>query len=300
MFHRKRKEVKKSAALESFLEEVKTDLAEIKITKPKHNLSRNKRKALNELKLNKEINLKKADKGNTTVVMNAIHKIQEGQIQINNQNNYRPLDNPWLRRHSKVSRLITHLHLGNHIDNMTKKWQTPNPPRIPEFYTLTKIHKSTITGRPIISGCRGPTGRISSSVDTLLQPILRSHESYLKDTTDFINFIERTSVNKHTFVVLMDVMSLYTNIPQEEGIKAVCEAYDKFHNNSPPIPTHYLREMLSLILKGNSFQFNGRNYNHGTAMGMKMSVTFANIFLSKIETNPKQNCEKTYNLELLH
>ena len=29
---------------------------------------------------------------------------------------------------------------------MTKKWlsQTPNPPRIPEFYTLTKIHKPTL------------------------------------------------------------------------------------------------------------------------------------------------------------
>ena len=85
---------------------------------------------------------------------------------------------------------------------MTKKWlsQTPNPPRIPEFYTLTKIHKPTITGRPIISGCDGPTERISSFVDTLLQPILKSQESYLKDTTDFINFIERTSVNKQTFL----------------------------------------------------------------------------------------------------
>ena len=82
----------------------------------------------------------------------------------------------------------------------------------------------------------------------------------------------------------MDVTSLYTNIPQEEGIETVCEAYDTFHNNSPPIPTHYLREMLSLILKENSFQFNGKNYLqvHGTAMGTKMAVAFANIFMGKI------------------
>ena len=111
------------------------------------------------------------DKGNTTVVMNTIHKIQEGQVQINDQNNYRLLDNPMVKEtHSKVLRLITDLHLCNHIDNMTKKWlsQTPNPPRIPEFYTLTKIHKPTITGTPIIYGCDGPTERISSFVDTLL------------------------------------------------------------------------------------------------------------------------------------
>ena len=37
---------------------------------------------------------------------------------------------------------------------MTKKWlsQTPYPPRIPGFYTLTEIHKPTLLGRPIISG----------------------------------------------------------------------------------------------------------------------------------------------------
>ncbi|KAL9971793.1 hypothetical protein ACROYT_G018001 [Oculina patagonica] len=282
---------------ESFLEEVKMDLAEIKITKPKQNLSRNERKALNELKQFKEINLKKADKGNTTVVMNTIHKIQEGQTQINDQNNYRPLDNPMVKEtHSKVSRLITNLHHGNHIDNMTEKWlsQTPNPPRIPEFYTLTKIHKPTMTGRPIISGCDGPTERISSFVDTLLQPISKSQESYLKDTTDFINFLEKTSVNKETFLVSMDVTSLYTNIPQEEGIETVCEAYDTFHNNSPPIPTYYLREMLSLILKENSFHFNGKNYLqiHGTAMGTKMAVAFANIFMAKIETQILSNTVK--------
>ena len=43
--------------------------------------------------------------------------------------------------------------------------------------------------------------------------------------------------------------------------------------------------LLSLILKENSFQFNGKNYlqTHGTAMGTKMAVAFANIFMASIE-----------------
>ena len=43
--------------------------------------------------------------------------------------------------------------------------------------------------------------------------------------------------------------------------------------------------MLCLILKENSFQFNRRRYlqTHGTAMGTKMAVAFANIFMAKIE-----------------
>ncbi|XP_068755861.1 uncharacterized protein [Montipora capricornis] len=278
-----------SVTLEHYLEEVKLQIAEIKITRPKHNLSRKERKALNALKQNKDLNFKKADKGTTLVVMNKNDKIQEGQVQINDLNNYKPLDKPIVKEtHTKVSRLISELSRNNYIDDMTKKWlsQTPNPPRIPEFYTLTKIHKPTLVGRPIISGCNGPTERISAFVDTLLQPISTSQTSYLKDSTDFINFIEKTKMGKRTFLVTMDVTSLYTNIPQEEGITTVCNAYENFHKNNPPIPTNYIKEMLRLILKENSFQFNGKNYLqiHGTAMGTKMAVAFANIFMAYIET----------------
>ena len=53
----------------------------------------------------------------------------------------------------------------------------------------------------------------------------------------------------------------------------------------PSIPTRYLRETLSLMLQENSFRFNGRDYlqTHGTAMGTKMAVAIANIFMAKIE-----------------
>ena len=82
----------------------------------------------------------------------------------------------------------------------------------------------------------------------------------------------------------MDVTSLYTNMPQEEGITIVCNVYN-FHANNPPIATNFLREMLSLILKENSFQFNGKDYlqTNGTAMSTKMAVAFANIFIASVE-----------------
>ena len=97
----------------------------------------------------------------------------------------------------------------------------------------------------------------------------------------------------------MDVSSLYRNIPQEEGTEIACKAYDSFHNHNPPIPTRFLREMRGLILNENSFQFNGENYlqTHGTAMGTKMAVSFANIFMAKIETTLIQQ-SKTKQKEL--
>ena len=250
---------------------------EAEISKPKNNLPYNEIKAIKELKDNPTINIKKADKGSTTVIMNKLDKIAEGQIQLDDVENYRPLATPMVEEtHARVERLITELHHNDHIDTMTRKWLA-NP-----------------VGRPIISGCGGPTERISSFVDSLLQPIAKQQTSYLKDTTDFINFIENTKVTEDAILVSMDVTSLYTNIPQEEGITTVCNTYERFHSNKPPIPTHYLREMLRLILQENSFQFHGKHYlqTHGTAMGTKMAVSFANLFMAAVETEILSNSTK--------
>ncbi|XP_073231602.1 uncharacterized protein [Porites lutea] len=250
-------------------------------------MSQGERKALRELSRDKNIVIKTSDKGTTTVIMYRTDKLNEAQVQIDDIHNYRPLDNPMVGTTAKkVHRLIQSLLQGGHID-MTTKWLslTPDPPRIPVFYTLTKTHKPTPVGRPIISGCDGRTERISSFGDHLIQPIAQKQASYLKDTTDFLNFIEKTKLPKSTILVSIDVTSLFTNIPQEEGITTVCEAYVEFYEESPPIPTRYLREMLSLILQEKSFQFSGKDYlqTHGTAMETKMAVAFANIFMAKIE-----------------
>ena len=59
--------------------------------------------------------------------------------------------------------------------------------------------------------------------------------------------------NLHLVWKTMDISTLYTNIPQEEGTEIVCKAYDSFHKYNPPIPTRFLREMLGLNVNENSF-----------------------------------------------
>ena len=159
---------------------------EIQISKPKNNLPPAERKALKDLKNNTEINIKKADKGTTSVFMSLADKKTEGKIQLDNIEHHRPLDESMVEETSvRVEQLITELYREQHIDEMTKKWlcQTQNPPRIPVFYTLTKIHKPTPDGRPIISGVSGTTERLSAFVDELLQPIAQQQKSYLHSWT---------------------------------------------------------------------------------------------------------------------
>ena len=135
-------------------------------------------------------------------------------------------------------------------------------------------------------GYEGPTEWISLFVDSLLQPVAEVQKSYLQNTTEFIKFIDRMKVPENIFVS-MDVTSLYTNIPQEECITVICNPHKVFHENNPPIPAALLREMLGLIRKENSFQFNGRNYlqSHVAAISIKMKVDFANIFMCAVETD---------------
>ena len=103
----------------------------------------------------------------------------------------------------KVKQIVEELPQGSFIDEMTVKWlsQTPNPNRILVFYTLTKIRKPTPVGRSIVAGNDGPTERISSFVDSLLYRIAKSQNSYIKDTTDFVDFIQRRNLPETVFLV---------------------------------------------------------------------------------------------------
>ena len=150
---------------------------------------------------------------------------------------------------------------------------------------ILHIHKPTTVGRPIISGCDGPTERISAFVDKLLQPVAQSQKSYIKDATDFINFIESKKFQTNTLLVTMDVTSLHTNIPQVEGTQIVCSAYEEFCQHNPPIPTVYIKQILRLILQENSFKFTNKHFLQlcGTAMGTKAAFAFVNILMAKIE-----------------
>ena len=92
--------------------------------------------------------------------MNKEDKIRKGQVLLDERENYKSLALPMVTKTSlRVKTLIKALYHGNYIDEMKEKWLslTPNPPRIPVFYTLTKIHKPNPVGRPIISGSDSPT-----------------------------------------------------------------------------------------------------------------------------------------------
>ena len=148
-----------------------------------------------------------------------------------------------------------------------------------------KIHKENNPGRPVVSSVNCHTSSISRYVNYHLQPIVKDIPSYVRDTKDFITKLNHVGdIPKESLLVTLDGKSLYTNIPNNEGIKAVREAYEK--HSSKKISTKVIIAFLSLILTLNNFIFNCCHYVQvmGCAMGTICAPAYANIFMAKFET----------------
>ncbi|KAK3747117.1 hypothetical protein QZH41_006059 [Actinostola sp. cb2023] len=153
---------------------------------------------------------------------------------------------------------------------------------------LPKIHKPDIPGRPIISGCDSPTEKLSIYIDYHLKPLVPLIPSYIRDTKHFLSHIFSlpTPLPPDTLLATIDVTSLYTNIPHDEGIHASLVSLATHPDTTSRPPLHVFQQLFTYILKHNYFSFNNEFYlqQHGTAMGTRMAPSYANLFMSHLES----------------
>ena len=93
-------------------------------------------------------------------------------------------------------------------------------------------------------------------------------------------------------LVTLDVSSLYTNIPNHEGLIAVASHLRKDRTKDPIAP--YLLELLKLVLQSMNFTFNDEHYLQvgGTAMGTGVAPNYANLFMDRFETKALDGWDK--------
>ena len=152
-------------------------------------------------------------------------------------------------------------------------------------FSLPKIHKPGNPGRPIVSANGHPTEKISEFVSFHLNPLVQTLPSYIKNTTHLLNKLKDLDVlPANAILVTLDVSSLYTNIPTNEGIDACRKFLDQRTDKS--VPTESICDLMRMILTMNNFVFNGEHFvqQHGTAMGTRMAPAFANLFMGILKT----------------
>ena len=220
--------------------------------------------------------------------------IGEAERQLSNEKYYKKISKDLTTSHTTtVNHYLEGLLKAGEINNKLRSRILTHDPKTPAFYLLPKIHKPGFPppGRPIVSANSCATEKISALTDLLLRPLAQTIPSYLKDTPHFLEVIKEKgkSLPPHTLLCTLDVTSLYTNIPNEEGRIAVAHYLSK-HRPQRLIPegepsNSSLLTLLKMVLEFNNFEFNGTHYLQvgGTAMGTRVAPTLANLFMGHFE-----------------
>ena len=280
-----------STHIEKYLYRIKQGINRLETITFYPNLSKLEMQALKSLSEDHTLVVKQADKGSGIVVEDTNRYIEDGLDHLADQTIYEKIDqDPTEPLAREINNFVKYMYNRGIIDSTTRDYLTFQPgsmPRTQQLYFLKKIHKNPIAVRPIVSGCGGPTERISQLVDLHLKQFVSKVESYIRDSGHLINILQKTKIPTNSILATIDVKALYLNIPHEEGIQAVKKRlyYNNRESDDIPIPFGTMSDLLHIVLTKNYFQFADCMYHQvqGTAMGTKMAPSYANLFMAELE-----------------
>jgi len=153
-------------------------------------------------------------------------------------------------------------------------------PRASRIYFKPKIHKPNNPDRPIVSACSYPTELISSYLDRIMVPLVKSLPSYIKDTNHALEvFRDFNFSGENKLIFTVDITSLYTVIPNNEALQGLRFFFNQ--RTIKEISSETLLRLAELVLTLNCFSFADNHYKQVTSvtMGTKMGPSYANLFV---------------------
>ena len=187
----------------------------------------------------------------------------------------------------KVNDLVNALIKTGQISEKCACYLTTDINRTQQFYLLPNVHTSFVNPpvRQIVSGTGCPTEKISQLVDNFIKPLVPKMKSYTGDPSHILTILETIKVPNNCIIYTLDVTSLYTNIPHQEGIQAVSEQLAIHRTNLVKPSNLNIIKLIKIVLENSNFDFNGMHFQQrgGTAMGTKLAPSHANIFMSSFE-----------------
>ena len=236
------------------------------------------------LKTRDDIVIKPTDKGGAVVVWRTDLYKQEAFRQLADTKLYAKVNKDLTQANQKIVKDTVNKFILEQKLPSTARNLFVTTPKTSTFYLKPKIHKPNNPGRPIISACICPTELISSFLDKKMAPFVKSLPTYIKDTNHALNILKQFSFpGNNKFLFTMDITSLYTVIPNNEGLLALKYFFDQRTVKEPSTDT--LLRLAELVLTLNCFTFSGEIVKqiNGVAMGTKMGPNYANLFVGYVE-----------------
>lgn len=257
-----------------------------KKSKTKCNLSTDEMNAIKTLRSDDAIIILPADKGRATVLMDKTD-YDKKMIELLEGGQYTPIpkdptNNIMIKVKAVLKDQSSHL-ISNIIRRLSPQFSKP-----PHIYGLPKLHKHGIPLRPIVSSINSPTYELSKFLLPKLKPLFGLENSYINNSTDFIEKIKGINVSTRDVMVSYDVSSLFTNIPVDELLDIV---RSKLENDASllertNLPVSSIMELLRVCVNSSYFQFNSKFYlqKSGLPMGGVLSPILSNIYMDYFES----------------
>ena len=256
----------------------------------KKNLTKEEYQSIKSLRNHPDIIIKPTDKDGAIVIQDKHHYVTEGERWLHNDYFYEETETDLTGEViHRVNLYVNNMIQRGQISQNANKYLTTDIDRTQQFYLLPKFNKdiNNTPGRPIVSGSGGPTEKISQFVDHFIGPLVPLSESNIRDSTHMINILINFSTFPDMLLCTLDITSLYTNIPHNEGTQSIKE-FLAIHQDTNALPHNsYIIKLWKVVLTSNYFNFNGKHYHQksGTAMGTKLAPSYTNLFMTKFEHN---------------
>lgn len=236
------------------------------------------------LKDHEEIIVTKADKGNSTVLINHNEYKQKMLGLLNDETTYKKSNkDPTNIIQTKNNIYAKKLKEKNYIDQSTYKNIVTYDAVPPKIYGLPKIHKKDRPLRPIVSCINSPTFQLSKYITSVLSNLNSSLKYNLKNSFELVEKIKEIKVPDNYMLISLDVTSLFTNVSKELVIKIINKNWNAITNYTD-INLNTFIELITFLFDSSYFTFEGQIYyqTFGCAMGNPCSPILANIVMNEL------------------
>ena len=172
------------------------------------------------------------------------------------------------------------------------------------LYYLPKTHKPGTPLRPIVSGLKHPTIKISKFLDNILRPLFDQMATSTTVTCglELIKQLQdwsKTHMRQETLLCTIDVTDLYTMIPQVEGVLSLKKMLDYLHlKQISDLRIEVILCLARFVMQNNYFSYNGQYYHQirGGAMGSPLTLTVTNCYMFFFEQSIKRQISNGHGL----
>lgn len=193
-----------------------------------------------------------------------------------------------------VSSLLNYIKywINDNVYNTILKLEN-NANKLASFYILPKVHKSPISGRPIVGAHSCPGAFISKWCSEMLSPLVQRLPCYIKNSGHLLNILCNRSFPSDCVFLTFDVVSMYPNMKLQRTLQQLEITFKFIYGNFNNFPKWYkaIIETVRFLFLNIYFTFGNNTYQqiNGIAMGTACAPNLANMYLINEELNIVQN-----------